>query len=361
MRLSPIIQAFEPDFKHQYSQQSLPRHHYALTVLEGCRSEASPMMKLQCGDCNKPRYLPHSCGHRSCPHCQHHASQVWIDKQMSRQVKSQSSLITFTIPAEFRALFFSHQKKLYSLMFDCLWATLQSFSKKDKNLEGIPGVIAVLHTNNRKLDYHPHIHVIMPMAAFNKAQRLWREKSGKYLFNHKALAIVFRAKMLEGIKALGLSLPQKHPEKWVVDCQPPKEAKKGIVYLGRYLYRGVIQEKDILSVKDGNVTFRYQNGQTKKVETRTVSGAEFLWLLVQHVLPKGFRRSRNYGFLHPNSKLLKQIQLITQMVIPEPKPTKRAIVLCPCCGGEMHIVATRIQPKQAWQENTILKEGVIAL
>ena len=24
-------------------------------------------------------------------------------------------------------------------------------------------------------------------------------------------------------------------------------------------------------------------------------------LVLQHVLPKGFRRARNYGFLHPNS------------------------------------------------------------
>lgn len=361
MRLSPIIQAFEADFKRQYAKQSSPKHHYALAVLKSCRSEASPMMKLQCHDCGKPRYLPHSCGHRHCPHCQHHASQVWIDKQMSRQVKGQTSLITFTIPAEFRALFFIHQKKLYSLMFDCLWKTLQSFSQKDKNLEGMPGVIAVLHTNNRKLDYHPHIHVIMPMAAFNKTQRLWREKRGKYLFSHKALATVFRAKMLAGITALGLPLPQKYPKKWVVDCQPPKEAKKGIVYLGRYLYRGVIQEKDILSVKDGHVTFRYQNGQTKKMQTHIVTGAHFLWLLVQHVLPKGFRRSRNYGFLHPNSKLLKQIQLITQMVIPKPKITQRAIVLCPCCSGKMRIVATRILPKQAWQEKTLLKDGAPTL
>ncbi|MCK5725331.1 MAG: transposase [Thiotrichaceae bacterium] len=43
----------------------------------------------------------------------------------------------------------------------------------------------------------------------------------------------------------------------------------------------------------------YENGQTKKTEIRTVSDEEFLWLLVQHVLPKRFRRVRLYGFLHP--------------------------------------------------------------
>ena len=50
------------------------------------------------------------------------------------------------------------------------------------------------------------------------------------------------------------------------------------------------------------VTFRYRNSKTKQIEYRIVSGTTFLWLILQHVLPKGFRRARNFGFLHPNSK-----------------------------------------------------------
>ncbi len=60
------------------------------------------------------------------------------------------------------------------------------------------------------------------------------------------------------------------------------------MYLGRYLYRGVIQEKDILICKDGMVSFRYRNSKTGKLETRTVGGAQFLRLVLQHILPKAF-------------------------------------------------------------------------
>ena len=77
----------------------------------------------------------------------------------------------------------------------------------------------------------------------------------------------------------------------------------GAVYLGRYLYRGVISENDILACADGQMSFRYRDGKIGKTERRTVSGADFLWLVPQHVLPKGFRRARNFGFLHPNVKL----------------------------------------------------------
>ncbi|MBT4289231.1 MAG: IS91 family transposase, partial [Deltaproteobacteria bacterium] len=82
------------------------------------------------------------------------------------------------------------------------------------------------------------------------------------------------------------------------------KGKKAIIYLGKYLYKGVIQEKDILKNENGKVTFRFINSKTKVYQTKTVSGEEFLWLLLKHVLPKGFRRVRNFGFLNPRSKQL---------------------------------------------------------
>jgi Putative transposase. len=112
-----------------------------------------------------------------------------------------------------------------------------------------------------------------------------------------------------------LSFPAKIPIKWVVDCKFVGAGDKALVYLGRYLYRGVIREKDILSCQDGKVTYRYQDSKTKCYKTKTVSGADFLWLVLQHVLPKGFRRARNFGFLHPNSKgMIKLIQCLLKFV-----------------------------------------------
>ena len=201
--------------------------------------------------------------------------------------------------------------------------------------------MTVLHTHSRRLDYHPHVHLVMPAAAFDNKRRRWRNKDGGYLFNHKALAKVFRAKMLAGVKQAGLKLPDAYPANWVADCKEVGSGQQALVYLGRYLYRGVIQEKDILSCKDGRVTFRYQNSETRKTETRTLSGVEFLRLILQHILPKGYRRARNFGYLHPNSKLIPLVQLLKRVVhaAPQPRPTIR----CKCCGGVMKIVRTRIQ------------------
>lgn len=304
------------------------------------------MMKTQCGKCNHVSFIPHSCGHRNCPHCQHHESQQWLERQLEKQVPAGYFLLTFTIPFEFRSLAWRHQRLFYSLMMRCSWETLRSFSLNDKSLQGEPGAIAVLHTHSRQLAFHPHIHIVMPGAAIDKKRKLWRKKDG-FLFKHKALAKVFRAKLLAAVRHEGLTLPVKHPFKWVVDVKSVGSGQKALTYLGRYLYKGVIQEKDIISCKDGYVTFRYIDSKTKKTVHKTVLGEKFLWLILQHVLPKGFRRARNFGFLHPNSKkIIAFIQLLLKfnpnLAINSMK--KRPSISCKCCGGVMSIIKTRIKP-----------------
>ena len=355
IRLASVIDTFEADFLAQYRGRLGAAHYAALAAMKQCRTRASPMMQVKCTGCPQQKLVPHSCGHRHCPHCQHHESQQWLERQLRKRVPAEYFLLTFTLPAEFRALAWAHQNQVYDLLMRCSWETVRTFSQNDRQLQGTPGAIAVLHSNTRRMEYHPHVHLLMPAAALDAtadgARQRWRTKrqaKGKpaYLFNHTALACVFRAKMLAGIAAAGLSLPDRHPRQWVVDCKSVGSGDKALIYLGRYLYRGVISEKDILTCAHGQVCFRYRDGRTGKMERRTVSGAHFLWLVLQHVLPKGFRRARNFGFLHPNCKrLIALLQLLLKFA-PAPasawmKP--RAPILCSCCGAVMTIVRTRIR------------------
>ena len=357
MPLAAIIEQFESAYLAQYGSSMLPSQRQALSAMKLCRSSLGPGMLAQCHGCGEQRIVPHSCGHRNCPHCQHFESQRWIERQTQALVPGSYFLITFTLPAELRALVWQHQRLLYAALMDCAWGTLRTFSQNHRQLQGSPGAVAVLHTHSRKLEFHPHVHLCMPAAALDADKKLWRtlRKSAKgdgYLFNHKALATVFKAKFLATLGELGLPLPPNLPKKWVVDCKGVGNGDKALVYLGRYLYRGVIAERDILRCENGQVTYRFKNSKTNKPEQRTVSGVEFLRLVLQHVLPKGFRRARNYGFLHPNSKRL--IALLHLLVFKScgqtpaesatATPTERAKLLCRCCGGVMSIVRRRILP-----------------
>ncbi len=350
IRLASVIDTFEAQFLAHYRDRLTSEHTRALAAMKQCRTEVSPMMQVKCTGCEHQKLVPHSCGHRHCPHCQHHESQQWLERQMKKQVPAEYFLLTFTLPAEFRALSWAHQSVVYELLMRCCWETVRTFSQNDKQLQGTPGATAVLHTNTRRMDFHPHVHLIMPAAALDGKRRQWRTKrrkaKGSYLFNHKALAKVFRAKMLAAIQAAGLTLPPRYPEKWVVDCKSVGSGEKALIYLGRYLYRGVIAEKDILACADGQVSFRYRNAKTSRMESRTVSGAHVLWLVLQHVLPKGFRRARNFGFLHPNCKRLIALLHLLLKFAPGQAVAwfkKRAPILCTCCGAVMVIVKTRIR------------------
>ena len=208
IRLATVIDTFEADFLARYRHRLRPEHLRALAAMKHCRTQASPTMQVQCTHCEHHKRVPHSCGHRHCPHCQHHESQQWLERQMQRLVPADYFLLTFTLPAELRALTRARADVVLDLLMRCAWETVHRFSQNDRQLQGTSGAIAVLHTHSRRLDYHPHVHLVVPAAAIDAAKQRWRRKrrgnNGTYLFNEKALAQVFRAKMLAAIEAAGI-------------------------------------------------------------------------------------------------------------------------------------------------------------
>ena len=350
--LASLIAQYEGALLQRHGLQLLPSQRQALAAMKRCRTKFAPRMVAQCNGCGSQQSVPHSCGHRACPHCQHHDSQVWLERQLRALVPATYFLVTFTLPAELRGLAWGHQKTVYPLLMQCAWQTLASFSRNDRQLKATPGAVGVLHTHSRRLDFHPHVHMVMPAAALDAARGLWRTKcrtGGGYLFNHKALAKVFRGKLIDAIKASGLNLPEQLPATWVVDCKAVGDGRQALLYLGRYLYRGVVQEADIVGNKDGQVTFRYRDAKTGKQALRTLAGEDFLWLLLQHVLPKGLRRARNFGFLHPNSAQAVRLLQVLHLRPARPPCAPAAMSSRPAwrcaCGQPMTVLRRRLPPE----------------
>ena len=342
MRLASILDQYHHAFQAKYGSQLLPGHRRAIDAIGRCRTPASGQIFLQCPDCGHATRRLHSCGHRSCPQCQNHEASLWLDRQQAKLLPVAYFLVTFTLPYELRFLAFNNQKRVYNLMFVCASSTLKDFGANPKNLGAAIGMSAILHTHSRRLDYHPHIHFIVPGGGVDKERNQWKKKKDKYLFNQFALAKVFKARFLDALKNAGLCTPNPLPIKWVVDCTHAGNGQPALKYLARYLYRGVISENNIVSNQDGKVTFKYVDSKTGKIDYRTAKGEDFLWLVLQHVLPKGFRRVRDYGFLHANAKiLLSLVQLVLQVLIESCAPRPRPAFKCPKCQSPMRIIAFR--------------------
>lgn len=337
MDLTTIIERYQRTFINQYCLSHDQRH--ALDATLHCHTARYGEMQLRCSHCEHEQVHHHSCGHRSCHRCQNHDTTCWLERQSQKLLPVEYFMVTFTIPFELRALARKNQKAIYGILFQCATSTLKDFALKDKKLGADIGMTAVLHTHSRQLNYHPHIHVVVPGGSLSKAKCQWKKQRGHYLFHAFSLAKVFRARVLQAIDESGLSLPKHLPDKWVVDCSHVGKGLPALKYLSRYLYRGVISENKVIGDDGKRVTFRYTDNQGKD-KTRTLPGEDFLWLLFQHVLPKGFRRVRDYGFLHPKAKAtLKLIQQILCVLLPLPTPSSRPVYRCSICKKPMIITA----------------------
>ena len=316
---------------------------FALHAIANCRTGAFGARVLHCDGCRQSLVSPRSCGHRSCPRCQHQAASDWLARQQRKLLPVHYYMATFTLPEGLRTLARQQPTQVYNAMFDAASKTLTTFGRNDRKLSAALGFCAVLHTHSRRLDFHPHLHVVIPGGGIDVKRRQWRTRSGNYLFNGRALAKVFRAKLIHALKGAGLNLPRGLPNKWIVHCEHVGAGLPALKYLSRYLYRGVIREQQIVAVDHAarTVTFRYQDGKTKQPALRTLPLVEFVQLILQHVLPKGFRRARDYGFLHHNARhLIELLQYVLRVVIQAAIVPVLRPFLCPHCQQPMIVIGS---------------------
>ncbi len=341
MELASLFEDYLPSYEARFHANIRHEQRRAIQAILRCRTPAAGEMVLQCPDCAAIRYLPHSCGHRSCPRCQHHETSTWLERQREKLLPVPYFLVTFTIPARFRPLARAHSRAFFNAMFRASASSLKTLGADQRFLGGEVGMTGVLHTHSRKLDFHPHIHYLIPGGAIDKGNRYWKRKNWKFLFPEKALARLFRAKLLASCRRENWTIPAfRKTGDWVVNCTMAGTGAPALAYLSRYLYRGVIAEKNILRSEGGEVAFQYRDGRSGIWKIRRLPGEEFLRLVLQHVLPTGFRRTRDFGFLHGNAqKILRMIQLLLYAKVPSRVHCPRPPVRCRQCNTPMIIVA----------------------
>lgn len=341
MQLSTLCSRYRTRFLQRHAKHTTADQFSALNALQGCHTAQYGELTLACQACSAQATRYRSCGHRFCNQCQQHSTQAWLDRQRQKLIPADYFLVTFTLPYELRALAKANSATVFSLLMQCAAQTLKRFALNKKGFAAELGMSAVLHTHTRRLDYHPHVHLIVPGGGIHVQRREWRKLNGNYLFNQRALAKVFRGMLLAALARAGLQTPTT-PEQWIIHCEHVGRGLPALQYLSRYLYRGVISNANLLHDDGDNVTFRYQDSKTQTWQQRTLSGEDFIALILQHVLPTGLRRVRDYGFLHANAKaLLRLLQYVLRVVVPSSAARPKAHFLCAHCHGQMVVIAMR--------------------
>ena len=346
--LAEVLLRHWPEYERQFGAQLLPSHRRAVQAILTCRTRALGGEVYRCAACRQDHFVYHSCNHRACPQCGHADATGWIARQKLKLLPVGYYLITFTVPEGLRAWLRSHQKLGYALLLKESAATLQDVARRDKYLGAELGCLSVLHTWGRQLQFHPHVHCVVPAGGLRPDGLRWcQPKAPDFFLPQAVLAARFRTRLKEALQAepeAARIAAGVWRQNWVVDVQPAGSGEAALAYLSTYVYRTALGSQRILKDHHGQITFKYKDSQTRQWHNLTVSAQEFLRRFLQHVLPKGFQRLRYYGWLSAAATARWQrILALLDWKPPTGKAPPALFRLCPDCGAQLLWIATLVR------------------
>lgn len=349
VELAEIVFRHGEDYLARFDGRILPSHRRALSDIAACRTASLGGRLFVCPSCDHQHYAYHSCNNRSCPKCSGARTGRWLARREEELLPVPYFHVVFTLPEPWREVVRSHQKLLLPLLMRAAAQSLLTLGADPRYLGGELGLLCVLHTWTRTLVYHPHVHCLVPAGALAR-DGTWKPAGKAFLLPVRALSRLFRGKFLYG--AGQLLSREKRPaycdQEWVVYCKPTlRRTRKVLAYLGRYVHRVAITDRRLLTLENGQVTFRWHQSGTGAPRRMTLPVGEFLRRFLQHVLPKGTHKVRYYGFLSPARRLrFKRLQLLLHDRHKSQKTPAVAVPAieqrCPCCAVGVLILVGRL-------------------
>jgi hypothetical protein len=325
LEVADILRDYGQAYLDKHGAAVPRRHQRVIHALVACRTAELGGHLYVCDRCSHPQYAYHSCRNRHCPKCHGSDVEAWLTARRSELLPAPYFHLVFTLPEALRRIVRQHQHVLYPVLMRSAGEALQKLAKDPRYVGGQIGMLSVLHTWTRTLEYHPHVHALVPGGGLTADGR-WLAARKKFLVPVKALSRLFRGIFMDHAKQ---ALPDQvwpssvWKQEWVVFAKATLRHPETVLrYLGRYVHRVALSNSNIVAIDDGRVTFRYRRVGHRNVHTMTLAAHEFIRRFLQHVLPDGFHKVRYYGLWAPaNRTKLRQLQetLRTQRNVSESK------------------------------------------
>ena len=371
LEVADLIRSAGAAFIERNRQWLRWKHVKVLLAIARCRTAALGGHLDQCTRCGHRAAISYnSCRNRHCPKCQTAARERWIAARQKELLLTNYVHVVFTLPASLAPLALRNKKLIYGLLLRASAETLLEVARDPKHLGAEIGFFSVLHTWNQKIEIHPHVHCVIPAGGLSLDHTHWVKSRNRFFLSIHVLRRVFRGKFVAGLKQAfqdrrlsfhgnlaALAQPKIFAawlrplfrKDWVVYSKPPFGGPEYVLqYLGRYTHRVAISNHRLVSFADGKVTFRWRDSaHHNEQKLLTLSLDEFLRRFLLHLLPKGFVRIRNFGFL-ANRRRATLLPLCFHLLgtAQEPQPEKEAsytsdthhLWRCPKCGGPMVVI-----------------------
>ena len=371
--MADIVRYAGQDFIERSRRWITWQHQKVLLAITRCRTAALGGHRDRCSSCGHTTAISYnSCRNRHCPRCQANARVRWLQARERELLPTRYVHLVFTLPRELAPLTLQNKQVIFDLLFQTSAATLLEFARDPRHLGAEIGFFSVLHSWNQRLQFHPHVHCVTAAGGLAPDHLRWIPSQPRFFLAVEALSEVFRGKFEDELKTAfrhnqlkfhgdlaHLANPRAFARwcrtlfrhKWVVYAKPPFGGPEhALSYLSGYTHRIAISNRRLVALEQGNVTFRWRDSaHANKQRLLTLPADEFLRRFLLHLLPRGFVRIRNFGFL-ANRRRAKFLPLCFQALasasdVPaqatahgRDDPRSSAYWNCPACGGTMHVV-----------------------
>jgi hypothetical protein len=370
LEVADIVRSAGESFLDRSRRWITWQHRKVLQAILRCRTAVLGGHRDRCSDCGHVAISYNSCGNRHCPRCQGNARLRWLQAREEELLPTRYVHAVFTLPRELGPLVLQNKKVLFNLLFHASAETLLEVARDPRHLGAEIGFFSVLHSWDQRLLFHPHLHCILAAGGLAPDHASWISSSRRFFLPIEVLSRVFRGKFVAGLKsafhagdlqfhgslrhmaeprAFRAWLRTLFRHDWVVYAKRPFGGPQhALRYLGAYTHRVAISNHRLVVLEDGNVTFRWRDsahGNRKRL--MTLPADEFLRRFLLHLLPRGFVRIRNFGFLANRRRatllplcrqLLHASAEITAATTPRSATRSEPLWRCPKCGGAMHFV-----------------------
>ena len=320
LEVADVFRRYGEAYRQQHGASLSMAQRRVMTAFEVCRTAVLGGHLERCDQCGYERNAFNRCRDRHCPKCQSLARAQWIEDRQSELLECPYFHVVFTVPEEIGAIAYQNQEVVSGMLFQATADTLKTIAADPQHLGAEIGFFAVLHSWGQTLQFHPHLHCVVPGGGLSPDGQRWISCRPNFLLPVRVLSRLFRRLFLEALQAAFDSgklqffpaleaLRDRHPFvqllermkscEWVVYAKRPFAGPQQVLdYVGRYTHRVAISNNRLLDIEDGHVTFQWKDYRDRdQVKTMTLPADEFIRRFLLHVLPDGFQRIRYFGFL----------------------------------------------------------------
>jgi hypothetical protein len=385
LEVADIFRTYAEEYVNNHGPTSSHQRR-VLKAIQLCRTAALGGHVEECDSCGHQEISYNSCRNMHCPKCQAAARARWLEARQRELLPVEYFHLVFTIPEEFRLIALQNKKTVYGILFRAAAETLSQVARDPKHLGAEIGFFGILHTWGQNLCHHPHVHFVVPGGGLSADKTRWISASKGFFLPLKVLKIVFRGKFIHFLKrayakdelvfhgavakladpkAFETHIDNASKHEWVIHAKPPFGGPKQVLkYLARYTHRVAIANQRLVSMENGNVTFRWKDyADHNRKKLMNLGVFEFIRRFLLHVVPLRFNRIRYYGFLSPRNR--KDSLELCRKLVTEPEPAESLVYdnpqphdppdpedqrkRCPACKKGMMVITEELKPIPYWR------------